>query len=327
MTPQIAQLRHTEPGVTLISPPPHHDIYSIEDLSQLVYDLKTFKPSARVSVKLVSEPGVGTIAVGVAKARADRIIISGNDGGTGASPLMSIKHAGSPWELGLAEAHLALLSSGLRDHVLLETDGGLRSGRDVVMAALLGADCFAFGTLPLLALGCKMVRQCHENTCPVGIATQDVDLRAKFDGAPDQIVAIFTLLAEEVRRHLAALGAVTLDDVRGRTDLLRSRVPEVHRRRLTSRALDVGAPGSEPGQVSTDHEVVAWRVAGSRRKPGRRCRYPCRAVISGKQHGQGCRHQAVPALLPRDASPTRRRGERWTSACRGRLARVSVPSS
>ena len=226
VTPQIAQLRHTEPGVTLISPPPHHDIYSIEDLSQLVYDLKTFKPSARVSVKLVSEPGVGTIAVGVAKARADRIIISGNDGGTGASPLMSIKHAGSPWELGLAEAHLALLSSGLRDHVLLETDGGLRSGRDVVMAALLGADCFAFGTLPLLALGCKMVRQCHENTCPVGIATQDLDLRAKFDGAPDQIVAIFTLLAEEVRRHLAALGAVTLDDVRGRTDLLRSRVPE-----------------------------------------------------------------------------------------------------
>jgi len=226
VTPQIAQLRHTEPGVTLISPPPHHDIYSIEDLAQLIYDLKTFKPSARVSVKLVSEPGVGTIAVGVAKARADRIIISGNDGGTGASPLMSIKHAGSPWELGLAEAHLALLSSGLRDHVLLETDGGLRSGRDVVMAALLGADCFAFGTLPLLALGCKMVRQCHENTCPVGIATQDLDLRAKFDGAPDQIVTIFTLLAEDVRRHLAALGAVTLDDVRGRTDLLRNRVPE-----------------------------------------------------------------------------------------------------
>jgi glutamate synthase domain-containing protein 2/glutamate synthase domain-containing protein 1/glutamate synthase domain-containing protein 3 len=222
---EIAGLRHTEPGVTLISPPPHHDIYSIEDLAQLVYDLKTFKPSARVSVKLVSEPGVGTIAVGVAKARADKIIISGSDGGTGASPLMSIKHAGSPWELGLAEAHVALLSSGLRDHVLLETDGGLRTGRDVVMAALLGADCFAFGTLPLLALGCKMVRQCHENTCPVGIATQDLDLRAKFEGAADQIAVIFGLLAEEVRRHLAFLGTSSLDEIRGRTDLLRERIP------------------------------------------------------------------------------------------------------
>jgi len=224
VTPEIALLRHTEPGVTLISPPPHHDIYSIEDIAELIYDLKTFKPQARVSVKLVSEPGVGTIAVGVAKARADRIIISGNEGGTGASPLMSIKHAGSPWELGVAEAHTALLASGLRDHVLLETDGGLRTGRDVVMAALLGADRFAFGTLPLLGLGCKMVRQCHENTCPVGIATQDLDLRAKFEGAPDQVVSLFTLLAEEIRQHLAALGVASLDEITGRTDLLRQRL-------------------------------------------------------------------------------------------------------
>ena len=222
---EIARLRHTEPGVTLISPPPHHDIYSIEDLAQLIYDLKTFKPSAAVSVKLVSEPGVGTIAVGVAKARANRIIISGNDGGTGASPLMSIKHAGSPWELGVAEAHAALLESGLRDHVLLETDGGLRTGRDVVMASLLGADRFAFGTLPLLGLGCKMVRQCHENTCPVGIATQDLDLRAKFEGAPEQVVALFTLLAAEIRDHLAGMGATDLGSLRGRTDLLVERVP------------------------------------------------------------------------------------------------------
>ncbi len=217
---EIARLRHTEPGVSLISPPPHHDIYSIEDLAQLIYDLKTFKPLARVSVKLVSEPGVGTIAVGVAKARADAVLISGNDGGTGASPLVSIKHAGSPWELGLAEAHQALTANGLRERVLVETDGGMRTGRDVVVAALLGAERFGFGTLPLLALGCKMVRQCHENTCPVGIATQDLDLRAKFTGAPDQVVTCFQLVAEEVRRHLAALGARNLSEIIGRADLL-----------------------------------------------------------------------------------------------------------
>ncbi len=220
VTEEIAGLRHTEPGVTLISPPPHHDIYSIEDLAQLIYDLKSFKPSARVSVKLVSEPGVGTVAVGVAKARADAITISGADGGTGASPLVSVKHAGSPWEIGLAEAHQVLVAKGLRSRVTLEADGGLRTGWDVVVAALLGAERFGFGTLPLLALGCKMVRQCHENTCPVGIATQSEDLRAKFTGAPDQVVQLFTLLAEEVREHLAALGARTLDEIIGHAELL-----------------------------------------------------------------------------------------------------------
>ncbi len=220
VTDEIARLRHTETGVSLISPPPHHDIYSIEDLAQLIYDLKAFKPSARVSVKLVSEPGVGTVAVGVAKARADAILISGSDGGTGASPLESIKHAGSPWELGLAEAHQTLVANGLRSVVALETDGGLRTGRDIVIAALLGAERFGFGTLPLLALGCKMVRQCHLNTCPVGIATQREDLRAKFTGAADQVVELFRLLAEEVRRHLAALGARSLGEVIGRADLL-----------------------------------------------------------------------------------------------------------
>jgi glutamate synthase domain-containing protein 2/glutamate synthase domain-containing protein 1/glutamate synthase domain-containing protein 3 len=218
---EIARLRHTEPGVTLISPPPHHDIYSIEDLAQLVYDLKAFKPGVRVSVKLVSEPGVGTVAVGVAKAQADAILISGTEGGTGASPLESIKHAGSPWELGLAEAHQVLIANGLRSGLALETDGGLRTGRDVVVAALLGAERFGFGTLPLLALGCKMVRQCHLNTCPVGIATQNPDLRAKFGGSPERVVGIFRLLAEEVRAHLAALGARTLGEVVGRADLLR----------------------------------------------------------------------------------------------------------
>jgi glutamate synthase domain-containing protein 2/glutamate synthase domain-containing protein 1/glutamate synthase domain-containing protein 3 len=220
VSPEIAGLRHTEPGVTLISPPPHHDIYSIEDLAQLVFDLKTFAPEKRVTVKLVSEPGVGTIAVGVAKAKADAVLISGSEGGTGASSLVSIKHAGSPWELGLAEAHQALVANSMREDIILETDGGLRTGRDVVVAALLGADRFGFGTLPLLALGCKMVRQCHENTCPVGIATQDLDLRAKFTGAPEQVVSMFRLLAEEVRGHLAALGSRTLEEVIGRADLL-----------------------------------------------------------------------------------------------------------
>ena len=220
VTSEIARLRHTEEGVTLISPPPHHDIYSIEDLAQLIFDLKTFKPTARVSVKLVSEPGVGTIAIGVAKAHADAILISGSDGGTGASPTVSIKHAGSPWELGLAETHQALAANGMRDHLTVETDGGLRTGRDVVIAALLGADRYGFGTLPLLALGCKMVRQCHENTCPVGIATQDHDLRAKFTGAADQVITVFRLLAEEVRQHLAGLGVRTIEEIIGRTDLL-----------------------------------------------------------------------------------------------------------
>ena len=216
----IARLRHTEPGVSLISPPPHHDIYSIEDLAQLIYDLKAFRPTSRVSVKLVSTPGVGTVAVGVAKARADAILISGAEGGTGASPLESIKHAGSPWELGLAEAHQTLVANGLRSVVALETDGGLRTGRDVVIAALLGAERYGFGTLPLLALGCKMVRQCHLNTCPVGIATQREDLRAKFTGAADQVVALFRMLAEEVRGHLAEIGARSLGEVIGRADLL-----------------------------------------------------------------------------------------------------------
>ena len=220
VSPEIARLRHTKPGVTLISPPPHHDIYSIEDLAQLIYDLKTFKPTVKVSVKLVSEPGVGTIAAGVVKAQADVVLISGAEGGTGASPLESIKHAGSPWELGLAEAHQTLTADGLRGGVELETDGGLRTGRDMVIAALLGADRFGFGTLPLLALGCKMVRQCHLNTCPVGIATQREDLRAKYTGKVEQVVGVFRMLAEEARRYLALLGARNVEEVIGRSDLL-----------------------------------------------------------------------------------------------------------
>jgi len=220
VTVEIAALRHTEPGVELISPPPHHDIYSIEDLAQLIFDLKTFKPQARVAVKLVSGPGVGTIAVGVAKAHADVITVSGNTGGTGASPLVSIKHAGSPWEIGLAEANQALVANGLRAAVALESDGGLHTGRDIVVAGMLGADRFGFGTLPLLALGCKMVRQCHENTCPVGITTQDPDLRAKYGGSVDHVISLFIHLANDVRRHLAAMGATTFAEIVGRGDLL-----------------------------------------------------------------------------------------------------------
>jgi glutamate synthase (ferredoxin) len=220
VTSLIARLRHAQPGMQLISPPPHHDIYSIEDLAQLIHDLKTVNPRARVGVKLVSEAGVGTIAAGVAKARADYILISGHDGGTGASPLSSIKNAGAPWELGLAEAQQVLVANHLRERVTLRTDGGLRNGRDIVIAAMLGAEEFGFGTGVLVALGCEMARQCHLNTCPTGIATQREDLRAKFEGRPEHVVNYLFLIAEEVREHLARLGARTLDDIVGRVELL-----------------------------------------------------------------------------------------------------------
>ena len=225
VTPFIARVRHAQPGQTLISPPPHHDIYSIEDLAQLIYDLKRVNPSATVSVKLVSSAGIGTIAVGVAKAHADAIEISGHDGGTGASPLGSIKNAGTPWEIGLAEAQQALMLAGLRGRVRLQVNGGLKTGRDVVMAAILGGEEFGFGTAALVAAGCVMARQCHLNTCPVGIATQREDLRAKFRGTPDDVVRFFTAVAEEVREILAMLGARSLDGVIGRTALVEQRGP------------------------------------------------------------------------------------------------------
>ena len=216
----IAELRHAVPGIPLISPPPHHDIYSIEDLAQLIYDLKQVNPRAKVGVKLVAEAGVGTIAAGVAKGYADAILISGMSGGTGASPLSSIKNAGSPWELGLAEAQQVLVLNDLRGRVVLRTDGGLRTGRDIVMAAVLGADEYNFGTAALIAIGCKMARQCHLNTCPVGVATQKEELRKKFFGTPEMAVHYFTHVATEVREILAGLGVQSLSDVIGRTDLL-----------------------------------------------------------------------------------------------------------
>ncbi|HKC19444.1 MAG TPA: glutamate synthase large subunit [Candidatus Dormibacteraeota bacterium] len=223
VTSLIARLRHAQPGMQLISPPPHHDIYSIEDLAQLIHDLKTVNPHARVGVKLVSEAGVGTIAAGVAKAHADYILISGHDGGTGASPLSSIKNAGAPWELGLAEAQQVLVANRLRDRVSLRTDGGLRNGRDVVIAALLGAEEFGFGTGLLVALGCDLARQCHLNTCPTGIATQREDLRVKFQGRPEHVVNWLMLVAEEVREHLATIGARSVEEVVGHVELLKSR--------------------------------------------------------------------------------------------------------
>ena len=216
----IGRLRHSTPGVMLISPPPHHDIYSIEDLAQLIYDLKQINPEASVCVKLVSRSGIGTIAAGVAKAKADAILISGHSGGTGASPQSSIKYAGLPWEMGLSETHQVLMLNRLRHRVRLRTDGGIKTGRDVVIAAMLGAEEFGIGTASLVAMGCIMVRQCHSNTCPVGVCTQDENLRAKFDGTPEKVINLFSFIAEDVRNILAELGFRKLEDVIGRTDLL-----------------------------------------------------------------------------------------------------------
>jgi glutamate synthase domain-containing protein 2/glutamate synthase domain-containing protein 3 len=217
---EIATVRHTTPGVTLISPPPHHDIYSIEDLAQLIYDLRTANPNARISVKLVSEIGVGTVATGVAKAKADMVLISGHDGGTGASPLTSIKHAGIPWELGLAETQQALIMNRLRDRIRVQVDGQLRTGRDLAVAALMGAEEFGFGTSVLVSLGCVMMRKCHLNTCPVGVATQDPELRAKFTGKPEYVVSLMRFIAEELREYMASLGFRTVDEMVGRVDML-----------------------------------------------------------------------------------------------------------
>jgi len=279
VTSLIARLRHAQPGMQLISPPPHHDIYSIEDLAQLIHDLKTVNPHARIGVKLVSEAGVGTIAAGVAKARADYILVSGHDGGTGASPLSSIKNAGVPWELGLAETQQVLVANRLRERVSLRTDGGLRSGRDIVIAALLGAEEFGFGTGVLVALGCDMARQCHLNTCPTGIATQRDDLREKFEGRPEHVINHLFHIAGETREHLAALGLATLDDAVGRVDLLEPvpsatldlsfilREPSddasLPRRRSWARNGDAPAPPPPSGTIDNSKRTVGAAFAGA----------------------------------------------------------------
>ena len=243
VTALIARLRHSVPGVPLISPPPHHDIYSIEDLAQLIHDLKQVNPRARIGVKLVTEAGVGTVAAGVAKAYADYVLISGHNGGTGASPLSSIKHAGSPWELGLAETQARLIANGLRHRIEVRVDGGLRTARDVVIAALLGAESYGFGTAALVSIGCDMARQCHLNSCPTGIATQKPELRAKFTGKPEQVVGYFTWIAEDVRRILASLGFHTLDEIIGRVDLLeRVDHPEMPRAQMLDLSVVLANP-------------------------------------------------------------------------------------
>ena len=246
----IAKLRHSTPGVGLISPPPHHDIYSIEDLAQLIYDLKNVNPQARISVKLVAEVGVGTVAAGVAKAHADVVLISGDSGGTGASPLSSIKHAGIPWELGLAEAQQVLLLNDLRSRIRVQTDGKLQTGRDVVIAALLGAEEFGFATTPLIAMGCVMMRKCHLNTCSVGIATQDPVLRQRFQGQPEHVINFFFFLAEQVRRHMAQLGFRTFNEMVGRVDMLDARLAADH---WKARGLDLSSilySPTLPGRVA-----------------------------------------------------------------------------
>jgi glutamate synthase (NADPH/NADH) large chain len=219
----IGRVRHSTPGVGLISPPPHHDIYSIEDLAQLIFDLKNANRQARINVKLVSQAGVGTVAAGVAKAKADAILISGADGGTGASPISSVRHAGLPWELGVAEAHQTLVKNNLRSRVVLQTDGQIRTGRDIAIAALLGAEEWGVATAALVVEGCIMMRKCHLNTCPVGIATQDPDLRKLFTGNPDHVVNFFRFLAEDLREVMAELGFRTINEMIGRTDMLRIR--------------------------------------------------------------------------------------------------------
>ena len=253
---EIAELRHTEPGIALISPPPHHDIYSIEDLAQLVFDLRQAHPGADVSVKLVAEAGVGIVAAGVVKALADVVHIAGCDGGTGASPLSSIKNAGAPWELGLAETQQALVSEGLRGRVRVRVDGGFKTGRDVVVAALLGADEYSFGTSLLLAEGCLMVRACHLDSCPVGIATQRPELRARFAGTPEKVAAYLLFVAEEVRRQLAALGLRSLDDAIGRTELLRQRPTGDARKDLINLEPLLAREGDGPFRFNAEPRVI-----------------------------------------------------------------------
>ncbi|MFO7905840.1 MAG: glutamate synthase large subunit [Planctomycetota bacterium] len=247
VTEEIAEMRHSTPGVSLISPPPHHDIYSIEDLAQLIYDLKCANPGVKVSVKLVSEVGVGTVAAGVAKGNADEVLISGHDGGTGASPLSSIKHAGVPWEIGLAETQQTLVLNGLRDRILVQTDGQLRTGRDVVVAALLGAERYGFGTAALVSLGCLLMRKCHLGTCPVGIATQDPDLRNRFAGKVEYLVRYFTFVAQEARRIMAQLGFRTITEMVGRVERLNCRRAIDH---WKAKGVDFSAVLTPPSQFN-----------------------------------------------------------------------------
>ncbi|MBM3957000.1 MAG: glutamate synthase subunit alpha, partial [Gemmatimonadetes bacterium] len=249
ITAYIGAIRHTTPGVELISPPPHHDIYSIEDLAQLIHDLKNVNPSARIHVKLVAEAGVGIIAAGVSKGKADVVLISGDSGGTGASPLSSIKHAGLPWELGLAETQQVLVANGLRSRIVVQTDGQMKTSRDVAIATLLGADEWSLATGALISMGCCMLRKCHLNTCVVGIATQDPELRRNFAGKPEHVMSYFTFLAEGLREYMAALGFRTVDEMVGRTDMLKQREGVAH---WKARTLDLPRILAQPQLLAGD---------------------------------------------------------------------------
>ena len=324
----IGSIRHTTPGVGLISPPPHHDIYSIEDLKQLIYDLRCANPQAQVSVKLVSEVGVGTVAAGVSKANADRVLISGHDGGTGASPLSSIQAAGVPWEIGLAETQQTLLLNDLRSRIVVQTDGQLKTGRDVVIAAMLGADEMGFSTAPLIATGCIMMRACHLNTCPVGIATQDPELRKRFKGTPEHVVNFFFFVAEEVREILASLGLRSLDEAIGRVDLLG--VPEAieHWKArgvdLTHILTHIELPGEAPRRrVEPPPEVLDGRArlaARGARAAGGRARRACEDGARDPQPQPLRRRHPVEPHRP----PARRRGPA-RGLDRGRLRGLGRP--
>ena len=303
---QIARVRHSTPGVGLISPPPHHDIYSIEDLAQLIHDLKNVNPRARISVKLVSEVGVGTVAAGVSKAHADHVTIAGYDGGTGASPLTSIKHAGSPWEIGLAETHQTLVLNRLRGRIAVQVDGGMRTGRDVVIGALLGADEFGFATAPLIVSGCIMMRKCHLNTCPVGVATQDPELRKRFTGKPEHVINYFFFVAEEVRRIMARLGFRTVNEMIGQSDRLEMRRAIDH---WKAQGLDFSPPARQ-AQGRPGGRRLQLRAPGPRPRPGpgSRADRPGRAGPGARRAGpdRDRRQELQPHLRHHALGPGRR---------------------
>ena len=329
----IGFLRYSVPGVGLISPPPHHDIYSIEDLAQLIHDLKNANPRADVSVKLVSEVGVGTIAAGVAKAKSDHVVIAGHDGGTGASPWSSIKHAGTPWELGLAETQQTLVLNRLRGRIRVQADGQMKTGRDVVIGALLGADEFGFATAPLVVEGCIMMRKCHLNTCPVGVATQDPVLRKKFQGKPEHVVNYFFFVAEEARQIMAQLGIRTFDELIGRADLLDTKKGIEH---WKAKGLDFSRIFHLP---EVPAEVASPPCRGAGPRPRKRARRQADRALQGRAregregavHRDGTQRQphggrdavgrADPPHIPK-ACPTTPSTSRW----RAPAARASAPS-
>ncbi len=323
--PWIAKVRYATPGVGLISPPPHHDIYSIEDLAQLIHDLKNSNPKARIHVKLVATAGVGTVAAGVSKAHADVVLISGHDGGTGASPLTSIKHGGIPWELGLAETQQVLMMNRLRDRIVVQVDGQIKTGRDVAIAALLGAEEFGFATAPLVVSGCVMMRVCHLNTCPVGVATQDPELRKNFTGKPEFVENFFRFVAQEVREYMAALGFRTMAEMIGRVERLNFRPAVDH---WKAKGLDYSAILYQPDvpgrRASPLRDRAGSRPQGrARQRADRAVRERARtrdARIAAAAHPEREPHRRHDARLRGDAPVRRRR------ACRTTRSRCGSPA-